>query len=195
MGIDFSRVCDKYADRKRVVIDVLQDKTIVWAPSGLEILKKMHEHESGLLDITLFSDFNILIFESLASELTKVKSGIYKTPNAITARAHAVLKSDQTVVVWGDADFGGNAIGTDLTNVVRVFSNDMSFAALKSDQTVVAWGPAYSGGDATGVDLSNVVRVFSNLYAFAALKSDQTVVAWGGENDIDKVRQLAEDSE
>ena len=149
MGIDFSRVYDKYADRKRVVIDVLPDKTIVWAPSGLEILKKMHE--SDLLDTTLFGDFNILIFESLASELMKVKSGIYGYP---------------------------------------VYAS----AALKFDGTVVAWGHAHAGGDATGVDLSNVVRVFSTSYAFAALKSDQTVVAWGGENDIDMVRQLAEDS-
>ena len=138
MGSDFSRVYDKYADRKRVVIDVLPDKTIVWAPSGLKILKKIHE--SGLLDTTLFGDFNILIFESLASELTKVKSGIYKTPNAITARAHAVLKSDSTVVAWGRADSGGDATGVDLSNIVRVFSNDYAFAALKSDQTVVAWG-------------------------------------------------------
>ncbi len=187
MGSDLSRVYDKYADRKRVVIDVLPDKTIVWAPSGLEILKKMYK--SGLLAKTLLSDFNILIFESLASELMKVKSGIYRS-----VCASAALKFDGTVVAWGDADYGGDATGVDLSNVVRVFSTTYAFAALKSDQSVVAWGDADYGGDASEVDLTNVVSVFSTDGAFAALKSDKTVVAWGDKDGIYEARQLAEDS-
>ena len=106
-----------------------------------------------------------------------------------TRSAFAALKSDGSVVVWGDADEGGSlttpvnvayqlGVGS---NVVHIYSNNFAFAALKSDGTVVAWGHATQGGNASAVQsqLTNVVHIYSNNAAFAALKSDGTAVAWG----------------
>ncbi|HBH71983.1 MAG TPA: hypothetical protein DDY43_00720, partial [Synechococcales bacterium UBA10510] len=93
--------------------------------------------------------------------------------------AFAALKSDGTVVAWGDPSFGGTAPPTGLSGVTQIFSTGGAFAALKSDGTVVAWGSSSSGGTGVPTGLSGVTQIFSTANAFAALKSDGTVVAWG----------------
>ncbi|MEY4802591.1 MAG: hypothetical protein RLZZ274_1322 [Cyanobacteriota bacterium] len=91
--------------------------------------------------------------------------------------AFAALKSDGTVVAWGDAKNGGTA-PTGLGGVTQIFSAGSAFAALKSDGSVVSWGDTKNGGTApTG--LSGVTQIFSTQLAFAALKSDGTVASWG----------------
>jgi alpha-tubulin suppressor-like RCC1 family protein len=91
--------------------------------------------------------------------------------------AFAALKSDGTVIAWGDSFYGGIApIG--LSGVSQIYSGDGTFAALKTDGSVVAWGDYRYGGIApTG--LSDVNEIYSNAYAFAALNNDGSVVAWG----------------
>ena len=97
--------------------------------------------------------------------------------------AFAALKSDGTVVSWGDPNFGGTA-PAGLSGVTQIFSNDYAFAALKSDGTVVAWDIVFDFRlgiipIATPAGLGGVTQIFSNGSAFAALKSDGTVVSWG----------------
>ena len=71
---------------------------------------------------------------------------------AKASSAFAALKSDGSVVAWGDAGYGGSVAtlspaGSNLTSgVVSTYSTDKAFAALKSDGSVVAWGDAGSGG-------------------------------------------------
>jgi hypothetical protein len=94
--------------------------------------------------------------------------------------AFAALKSDGTVVCWGDTSMGGNVtIPTpSLSGVTQIFSNGFAFAALKGDGTVVCWGdPRYGGTTPAG--LGGVTQIFSTAAAFAALKSDGTAVSWG----------------
>ena len=97
--------------------------------------------------------------------------------------AFAALKSDGTVVTWGDPPSGGDssAVKAELTGVTQVYSAGAAFAALKSDGTVVTWGYPDDGGDSSAVkpSLTGVARVYSTAGAFAALKSDGTVVTWG----------------
>jgi len=99
--------------------------------------------------------------------------------------AFAALKSDGSVVTWGNGGYGGNSTsvsGNLSSNVTAVYSNQLAFAALKSDGSVVTWGDAPSGGNSASVSgnlSSNVTAVYSNGYAFAALKSDGSVVTWG----------------
>ena len=95
----------------------------------------------------------------------------------MNAQAFAALKSDGTVVSWGDSGFGGTT-PAGLSGVTQIFSNYAAFAALKSDGTVVSWGyPDYGGTTPAG--LGGVTQIFSTERAFAALKSDGTVVTWG----------------
>ncbi len=103
-----------------------------------------------------------------------------------TDAAFAALKSDGSVVAWGNANQGGTApsgVTNAGSNVVRIYSTSTAFAALKGDGTVFVWGNATNGGNApSGVTNagSNVIHIYSNRTAFAALKGDGTVVAWGG---------------
>ncbi|WP_308410753.1 Calx-beta domain-containing protein, partial [Cylindrospermopsis raciborskii] len=99
--------------------------------------------------------------------------------------AFAALKSDGSVVTWGDSFSGGDSssVSSSLTSgVTQIFSTFSAFAALKSDGSVVTWGDSFSGGDSKSVSsrlTSGVTQIFSNDYAFAALKSDGSVVTWG----------------
>ncbi|MGJ0605285.1 Calx-beta domain-containing protein [Cylindrospermopsis raciborskii] len=99
--------------------------------------------------------------------------------------AFAALKSDGSVVTWGDSGAGGSSssVSSSLTSgVTQIFSTGGAFAALKSDGSVVTWGLREYGGDSSSVSsslTSGVTQIFSTVTAFAALKSDGSVVTWG----------------
>jgi len=61
--------------------------------------------------------------------------------------AFAALKSDGSVVSWGDSSTGGTT-PTGLSGVTQIFSTGYAFAALKSDGSVVSWGNSSYGGTA-----------------------------------------------
>jgi alpha-tubulin suppressor-like RCC1 family protein len=115
------------------------------------------------------------------------------------------LKSDGTVVAWGDNSSGQLGNGTATTGSLPVAVSGLSRVgvaaiaagrdhslALRSDGTVVAWGYNYSGqlGNGNTTESQVPVAVFglsgAGVTAIAgggdhslALKSDGTVVAWG----------------
>jgi alpha-tubulin suppressor-like RCC1 family protein len=113
-------------------------------------------------------------WESKVASLTSNIIGIFNTDSAFAA-----LKSDGTIVTWGNDESGGNYSAS---NVINIFSTINAFAALKSDGSVVTWGDSTGGGDSSNVSnylTSGVVNIFSTNNAFAALKSNGSVVAWG----------------
>ena len=87
------------------------------------------------------------------------------------------LKSDGTVVAWGDNSYGLNVTGG-LSNVVAVAAGVSNSLALKNDGTVVVWGNTNGLANVSG-DLTNVVAVAAGGGHTLALRSDGTVVAWG----------------
>ena len=112
-------------------------------------------------------------YSSVANNLTSNVVAVYHTRSAF-----AVLKSNGSVVVWGDLDQGGADPGI-TSGVVSIYSASLAFAALKSDGSVVAWGNPSYGGTTPGNVTSGVVSIYSTFGAFAALKTDGSVVAWG----------------
>ncbi|HEU5397064.1 MAG TPA: immunoglobulin domain-containing protein, partial [Verrucomicrobiae bacterium] len=96
---------------------------------------------------------------------------------AITAGyTHSVaLKSNGTVVAWGNNSQGQTSVPANLSNVVAVAAAWSHTVALKADGTVVSWG------DRTNVPagLTNVIAVAAGDFYSMALKADGTVVAWG----------------
>ena len=102
--------------------------------------------------------------------------------------AFAALKSDGSVVSWGDSNFGGdsNSVKNQLLNgVSQIFSSNSAFAALKDDGSIITWGSDRGGGNSSKVSemiSSGVQNIFSTNYAFAALKDDGSVVTWGDPN-------------
>ena len=99
---------------------------------------------------------------------------------------HALaLKSDGTVVAWGDNTRSQASVPAGLGDVVAVAASDRFSVALKSDGTVVRWGISFTGSIAFPVNLGGVTAIATaggSIHTLA-LKNDRTVVAWGA-NDV-----------
>jgi len=102
-----------------------------------------------------------------------------------TRRAFAVLRTDGSVVTWGNSDWGGNSseVSSSLSSDVEsiVAAEGGAFAALKSDGSVVTWGNPDRGGDSSSVqaNLTGVTSIAATYGAFAAINSAGSAVAWG----------------
>ena len=128
----------------------------------------------GVLSIATYSNYsNGWIYTSVAASLSSDVVAVYST-----GQAFAALKTDGSIVAWGNSSNGGLDPGI-TSGVVSIYSTINAFAALKSDGSVVAWGYGPYGGTTPGNVSSGVVAVYSTIYAFAALKTDGSVVAWG----------------
>ncbi|NLW82442.1 MAG: hypothetical protein GXY42_12350, partial [Desulfovibrionales bacterium] len=104
---------------------------------------------------------SITVAAQLSSGVTQIFSSSY---------AFAALKSDGSVVTWGDSSYGGNssAVAAQLSSgVTQIFSNDQAFAALKSDGSVVSWGNSGYGGDS-----STVAHQLVNVVGMADISTD-----------------------
>ncbi len=106
------------------------------------------------------------------------------------------LKSDGTVVGWGDNTYKQATAPAGLSNVVAVAAGAFHSLALGNDGTVLGWGYNKSG-QATGVPttgspysatgqvmiagqvLSNVIAIAAGAFHSLALKNDGAVVGWG----------------
>jgi alpha-tubulin suppressor-like RCC1 family protein len=94
------------------------------------------------------------------------------------------IKSDGTVVAWGNDSGGQSAVPAGLSNVIAIAGGGYGLPshslALKSDGTIVAWGDNYNGGQGTvPLGLSGVIGVSAGSQHNLALKSDGTAFAWG----------------
>jgi len=88
---------------------------------------------------------------SISTHLTKVIQ-IFSTHFAFAA-----LKSNGSVITWGEDEYGGNSsiynpttrtytsVSSHLTKVTQIFSTKQAFTALKSDGSVVTWGDSRYG--------------------------------------------------
>jgi len=100
---------------------------------------------------------------------------------AITAgQSHSLaLKSDGTVVGWGNNGSGQATPPTNLTAVVAITAGQTHSLALRSDGTVVGWGVGKSGQSTPPTNLAGVVAIAAGDVHSVALKSDGTIVGWG----------------
>jgi hypothetical protein len=130
--------------------------------------------------------------------------GLYPKKDSIAAGGfHSLaLKSDGTVLVWGNDGFGeqGNGSGdmmqttpqpvVGVNNAVAIAAGSNHNIVLKTDGTLMAWGANQSGqlGDGTltqrdtpiGINgISNIIAIAAGSSHSLALKSDGTVLAWG----------------
>jgi alpha-tubulin suppressor-like RCC1 family protein len=96
-------------------------------------------------------------------------------------QGHVVaLKSDGTVVAWGNNYYGQTTVPAGLSGVTAIAAGVNQTVALKSDGTVVAWGITNAGGPTdVPAGLNGVVAIATGEAHTVALKSDGTVVAWG----------------
>ncbi len=98
---------------------------------------------------------------------------------AISAdHSYLALKSDGTVVAWGNNQYGETIVPAGLNNVVAIWSGGYYSVALKADGTIVAWGLNTSGESTPPAGLANVKAIAAVDHTLA-LKADGTVVSWG----------------
>lgn len=90
------------------------------------------------------------------------------------------VKSDGTVLAWGDNAYGRTNIPAGLNHVIAVDANYSHCLALRDDGTVVAWGGNEGGQLNVPPGLNGVIAIAAGVYHSLALRSDGTVVAWGG---------------
>ena len=92
------------------------------------------------------------------------------------------LKTDGTVVAWGQNDFGQTTVPLDLTNAVGIAAGSTHSLALRSDGSVALWGQIF------GSFVNTVPPNATNVVALAlgpgaqhalALRADGSVVDWG----------------
>eukprot|EP01060_Flectonema_neradi_P016591 TRINITY_DN2320_c4_g1_i1.p1 TRINITY_DN2320_c4_g1~~TRINITY_DN2320_c4_g1_i1.p1 ORF type:complete len:4269 (+),score=762.65 TRINITY_DN2320_c4_g1_i1:44-12850(+) len=120
--------------------------------------------------------------------LTSSVRGVYSNDAAFAA-----LKSDGTVVTWGQGFAGGDSstVASDLRDVTfgeiaSITPSSQAFAALSANGRVTTWGNSISGGASQTVSslISFGVRdVYATDNAFSAVVVDmsnsQSVVSWG----------------
>src|SRR5205823_9475157 len=83
------------------------------------------------------------------------------------------LKSDGTVVAWGDNYFGQGAVPNSLSNVTTIAAGWYHNLALRFDGTVVAWGDNETGQINVPDELSNVVAIAAGPWHSVAVKRSE----------------------
>jgi alpha-tubulin suppressor-like RCC1 family protein len=94
------------------------------------------------------------------------------------------LRSDGTVVAWGDDHYGQTDVPTGLGNVVALAAGYGHNLALRSDGTVAAWGMNNQGQTDVPAGLTNVVAIACGLVHSLVLRADGTVLAWGSQTNV-----------
>ena len=116
-------------------------------------------------------------------------AGLNQVVAVAGGRRHSLaLKSDGTVVAWGDDSSGQSSVPSGLSNVIAIAANQTHSLAAKSDGTVVAWGCRQATFDLgqcqVPTGLNNVIAVAAGAFHSLALRSDGTVVAWGASTQF-----------
>ncbi len=97
------------------------------------------------------------------------------------------LKSDGTVVAWGDNSLGQSTVPDALNAVVAIAAAGDESLALKSDGTVIGWGNYDYGQTNVTRGMKGVIAIATGGFHNLVSKSDGTVVAWG-ENSYGESR-------
>ena len=139
---------------------------------------------SSYAALRVFSPSSVVVWGNLWNQGTP-PDGLTGVVAVAAGNYHTLaLKSDGTVVGWGDDTYGQTDVPSSLTNgVVAIAAGGYQSLALKSDGTVVGWGGCGYGEGTPPAGLTGVVAIAAGFYYSLALKSDGTVVGWGYNGD------------
>lgn len=101
---------------------------------------------------------------------TNVPSGLSNVVAVASGTSHGVaLKSDGTIVAWGDNTFGQIDVPSGLSRVVAIATGSHHSLALKEDGGVAAWGNNSSGQTNVPPNLTNVAAIFAGTNVSVAI--------------------------
>ena len=146
--------------------------------------------EGNIKIFAKFTDANLVSSECIHIENYDLSNKNYGITSIVsTDRAFSAIRSDGSVITWGDAGSGGDSSSVSAAldgtiDVISIVSTISSFAAIRSDGSVITWGNAGSGGDSSSVSAAldgtiDVTSIVSTSSAFAAIRSDGSVITWG----------------
>lgn len=90
-----------------------------------------------------------------------------------------VLRSDGTVVAWGNNAYGQTTVPAGLSNVVDIGAGQDISLALKADGSLTNWGTSSYSQSVVPAAASNVVQAVPGGFHILVLRADGTVFAWG----------------
>ncbi len=124
-----------------------------------------------------------------AVTLQKLNGTVDVTSVFSTNTAFAAIRTDGSVITWGDKTAGGDSkvVAAQIDGtipVTKISSNAAAFAAIRNDGSVVTWGNNNYGADSSAVVLQlngtiDVTQIFAKDNAFAALRTDGSLITWG----------------
>ena len=116
--------------------------------------------------------------------LANVPNGLTDVIQVAAGEYHNLaLKSDGTVVAWGNNNSGAINVPSAAKNITQISAGDAFSVALKSDGTVFCWGANSYGQCNVPAGLSGVIAISAGAYHVLALKSDGSVVGWGRSSE------------
>ncbi len=137
--------------------------------------------------LSFFLLFSVMVsFSTQSADAAQTRIGT-RVVKIATGTGHSLaLKSDGTVVAWGDNGYGQTNVPVGLQDVVSIAAGAIHSLALKADGTVVAWGDSRYGQTNVPAGLQDVISIAAGLHESLVLKSDGTVVTWGqyGQNGV-----------
>lgn len=158
---------------------LLADGTVTsWGlRSGSAGVASTVDAENGYSEIFLKSDGTVQV---IGSAVAQPPAGLGNIVAVASGASHVVaLRSDGTVVAWGQVDYGATIVPANLTHVVAVAAGDQFSYALKSDGTVVAWGRNDAGQCTVPAGLANVVAITAvQESGGVAVRADGSVAGW-----------------
>lgn len=153
-------------------------------PAGLTNVKRIYGH--GVIFLALNSDGTVW---GGPAELTNVVAlaigggtNNHNPDEPMTPHMSGfclALRSNGTIVGWGDNALGRATPPTGLTEITAIAAGNTHGLALKADGTVVGWGSNSNNKRTPPTDLKEVVAVAAGIDCSMAIKNDGSVVAWG----------------
>ncbi len=89
------------------------------------------------------------------------------------------LRSNGTVIAWGDNTYGQTNVPSSATNIIAIAASGSHSLALLSNGTVIAWGDNTYGQTNVPSSATNIMAIAACDYYSLALRSNGTVIVWG----------------
>jgi alpha-tubulin suppressor-like RCC1 family protein len=153
-------------------------------------LPRVQESHVGNYRVRVSNEFGHAVSQAAEVSLTRivvwgdfpypVPAGTTNVLSVAGGRFHSLaLRTDGTVVAWGNNAHGQTLVPEDLLGVTAIAAGSFHSLALRGDGTLVAWGENTHGQATIPEGLTDVTAIASYNMHNLALRADGTVVAWG----------------